>query len=193
MRPLLALLLIPCFLTAQESVDLSVINRIKNEAFTNSKVMDNAFYLTDVYGPRLTGSPGLKSAGDWAVGRMKEWGLANPHLETWGPFGRGWTNVRFSAHLKAPGYAPIIGFARPWSPGTKGPISGEPIVAPIAAEADFAKWKGKLRGKIVMLRAARPLTPLSSALMHRHSDDELAKLGIAPDPTERERTTDSVA
>src|SRR6266576_938629 len=73
-----------------EKVDLYTINRIRTEAFQNSKVMENAFYLTDVYGPRLTGSPGIQAAAEWAVRRFNEWGLASAQLEKWGrPFGRG--------------------------------------------------------------------------------------------------------
>src|SRR5579863_4623509 len=101
-------------LMAQEKVDLYTVNRIKAEEFQNSKVMENAFYLSDVYGPRLTGSPGLKAAAEWAVRRMTEWGVSNPNLEKWGPFGRGWTCVHFSGSLKEPQYAPLVGFARPW-------------------------------------------------------------------------------
>jgi hypothetical protein len=113
---------------------------------------------------------------------MKEWGISEPHLEKWGPFGRGWTNVRFQAHLKAPEYASLIGFARPWSPGTKGVVSGEPILAPIRTEADFAKYKGKLKGKIVMIGDPRPLGPQTAAPFHRLNQEELAKLALAPDP-----------
>src|SRR5258708_2552965 len=75
---------------SQQPVDLSVIQRIEAEAFENSKVMDPEFYLTDVYGPRLTNSPGYKAAGDWVVKRLQEYGLTNVHEESWGPFGRGW-------------------------------------------------------------------------------------------------------
>src|SRR5437016_8625208 len=96
---------------AQEKVDLAAVNRIKTEAFQRSKVMDHAFYLTDVYGPRLTASPALRGAGEWAVKRFNEWGLAGANLEKWGPFGRGWSQVKFAAHLKEPQYAPIIGFS----------------------------------------------------------------------------------
>jgi carboxypeptidase Q len=178
----IALVLLPACLLAEEKVDLLVVNRIKAEAFKSSQVMDSAFYLTDVHGPRLTGSPGLKSAAAWAMKRMKEWGIAEPHLESWGPFGRGWYNVRFSAHVKAPQYAPLIGFARPWSPGTNGVVSGEPVLAPIATEADIAKYKGKLKGKIVMINPPRPLTPQTGLLMHRLSDAELLKIETAEDP-----------
>jgi carboxypeptidase Q len=182
MRQFAALLFVPAFLAAQEPVDLAVVNRIKAEAFQNSQVMDTAFYLTDVYGPRLTGSPGLKKAGDWAVARMNQWGLSNPHTEAWGPFGRGWQNVRFSAHLRTPEYAPLIGFARPWSPGTKGLVSGEPILAPIHTEADFAKWKGKLRGKMVMTGEYRALLPQVASTYKRLDAADLERIA-AVDPS----------
>ena len=84
-----ALVLFPLFLVAEEKVDLAAINKIKTEAFENSKVMDHMFYLTDVNGPRLAGSPGFKGAGDWAVSRLKEYGLVNVREEKWGPFGDG--------------------------------------------------------------------------------------------------------
>src|SRR5262252_7815484 len=75
-----------------EKIDLGVLHRIKAEAFgQKSRVMDTAFYLTDVYGPRLTGSPNIKDAANWTLKKMQEWGLANPKMETWGPFGRGWS------------------------------------------------------------------------------------------------------
>src|SRR5215813_8488552 len=99
----------------EEKIDLSVIHRIRTEAFTNSKVMDHMFYLTDVNGPRLTGSPGYKRAADWVVKQATEYGLQNPHLEKWGPFGRGWDYTKFSAHLIEPAYAPLIGFPLAWS------------------------------------------------------------------------------
>jgi hypothetical protein len=182
MRPVIALLLVPVFITAQEKIDLLVVNRIKTEAFQNSQVMHSAFYLTDVHGPRLTGSPGLKHSADWAVHQLKEWGVQEPRLETWGPFGRGWTNLRFSAHLKSPEYAPLIGFARPWSAGTKGQVAGEPVLAPIRTEADTARWKGRLKGKMVMLTEPRVLPPQSSAALRRFDEGELSKLGQAPDP-----------
>src|ERR1700733_11780635 len=150
------LLLFAPLLLAQEKVDLYPINRIKAEEFQNSKVMENAFYLSDVYGPRLTGSPGLKAAAEWAVRRMTEWGLANPNMEKWGPFGNGWTCVHFSASLKEPQFAPLNAFARPWTPGTNGPVSGEPVVAALRTDADLEKFKGKLKGKIVLLEDPGP-------------------------------------
>jgi carboxypeptidase Q len=105
-----------------EKVDLGVLHRIKMEAFgQNSRVMDTVFYLTDVYGPRLTGSPNIKDAGNWTVKKMQEWGLAGAKMEAWGPFGRGWKATRFSAMMKEPEFQPIIGFQQPWSPALRGP------------------------------------------------------------------------
>lgn len=172
-------------LSAEEKVDLAMVNRIKTEAFQNSHVMESAFYLTDVYGPRLTGSPGLQAAGEWIVRTMKDWGLAKPELEKWGPFGQGWTCTRFSAQMKEPQFSPLIGFARPWSPGTNGPVQGDPMLAVITSAADFDKYKGKLKGKIVLLGEPRQLMPITKAQASRYSESELEALEMAPDPAAR--------
>lgn len=167
---------------ADEPVDLSVINRIKAEAFDNSKVMDHVFYLTDVHGPRLTGSPGIEAAAKFVVNRLEEWGLTGAKMETWGPFGRGWNCTRFAANLKTPQYGTLIGFARPWSPGTRGPVVGEPMLAVLAAPADFEKFKGKLGGRIVLVDKPRSLTPLMTAPGSRFTEVDLAAMLAAPEP-----------
>ncbi|HTM51137.1 MAG TPA: M20/M25/M40 family metallo-hydrolase [Bryobacteraceae bacterium] len=174
MRTLLFLLATGVAALAEEKVDLTAVHRIKTEAFQHSKVMEHAFYLTDVYGPRLTGSPGLKAAADWAVKRFGEWGLSNAGLEPWGPFGRGWSQVRFSAHLKEPQYSPLIGFSRPWSPGTNGPVAAQPMLAVIESEADMDKFRGKLKGRIVLLDPPRQLEPHTSVEAKTYSDADLA-------------------
>ena len=179
------LLLLAPLLPAQEKVDLYTVNRIKAEEFQNSKVMENAFYLADVYGPRLTGSPGLKAAGEWAVRRMTEWGIANPNLEKWGPFGRGWTCVHFSGQQKEPQFTPLVGFARPWSPGTNGPVSGDPIMVSLKTDADLDKFKGKLKGKIVLLEDPAPLVSETEPDLKRFTEAELASEMMAPDPSAR--------
>src|SRR3954470_22958325 len=82
---------------AQEKVDVATIDRIKTEEMNNSHVMEIMSWLTDVYGPRLTWSPGVQRAADWTAAEMKKWGLANVHLEKWDtPAGLGWQNTRFS-------------------------------------------------------------------------------------------------
>ncbi len=174
---------ITCVLFADDKPDLAVVNRIKTEAFENSKVMDHAFYLTDVYGPRLTNTPEYKAAAEWVSKRLTEYGLSNVALEKWGPYGRGWSYSKYSAHMIEPRYAPLIGFPLAWSKGTDGPVTGEAIFAPIRTEADLAKWKGKLKGKIVLIDAARELVPQLIAPGKRFSEADLASEALAPDPS----------
>jgi hypothetical protein len=175
-----------CFvapIVGQEKVDLSIVNRIKAEAFgPNSKVMETAFYLTDVHGPRLTGSPQIKSAAEWTLKTLNGWGMANAKMETWGPFGRGWSSTRFTAMLKEPEFSPLIGFARPWSPGTEGAVSGQAILAVLSTPADLDKYKGKLKGKIVLTSAPHDSQLETTALNHRLSDEELEAAAAGPDP-----------
>jgi hypothetical protein len=181
----IALCLLAPLLLAQERADLFVINRIKTEAFQNSRVMDHSFYLSDVYGPRLAGSPAYKAAAEWAMKRLREVGLENTRLEKWGPFGRGWANVRFYAAMKEPDYQPLIGVPRPLSLGTGGPVSGAAMLARIATEADMEKFKGNLKGKIVLTEPARPLLPQTDPASRRYTDAELANTALAPDPVQR--------
>jgi acetyl esterase/lipase len=179
----LVFLFVSLTLAAEERVDLGVVNRIRQEALRNSKVMDHLFRLAEVHGPRLTNSPNIKAAAEWATREMRAWGLQNVALEPWGPFGRGWSNVHFSAHLKEPTYMPLIGFARPWSGSTAGAASGQPVLAPLASDADLKLWKGKLKGRIVLIDAPRPLEPITAAPMRRLSEAELQSQTIAPDPS----------
>src|SRR5262245_25881414 len=81
----------------QEKVDLDAIYKIKDEGLSRSQIMDTLSYLTDVYGARLTGSPQIKAAGEWARKKLMEWELVNVNLESWGPFGRGWSNEKLTA------------------------------------------------------------------------------------------------
>src|ERR1700686_1008944 len=172
---------LPLFLVAEENVDLAVINRIKSEAFENSKVMDHLFYLTDVHGPRLTGSPNFQAAADWVVKRLTEYGLTAKE-EKWGPFGRGWASKHFEAHMIEPQYQPLIGVPLAWTGSTDGTVTGEPIVAVIEADADFEKYKGKLNGKIVMMMKPKALGIETAAPGRRYTDGELAEVEAAPDP-----------
>ncbi|MBS1858871.1 MAG: M20/M25/M40 family metallo-hydrolase [Acidobacteria bacterium] len=175
------LLLAPLLLTAQppEKVDLNVIHRIKAEALgRNSKVMDHAFYLTDVHGPRLTDSKGYRQAGDWVVERLKQYGMSNVHLEKWGPFGKSWNLEYYSGHMIAPMYQPVIAMPVAWTPGTNGVLTGEPVLAPLATQADLDKFKGKLAGKIVLVSAPRELQMTTTPMGVRYTDAELAELSM---------------
>jgi carboxypeptidase Q len=162
-----------------EKIDLDAIYRIKDEGLQRSKVMELESYLTDVYGPRLTGSPNIKEAADWAQKTMKEWGLANVHLERF-PFGRGWQNQRFVAHALTPRAYPLIAYPKAWTPGTKGPVSGEAVMAIISTEKDFDTFRGKLRGKFVLATPMRDVPAQFEAPGHRYTDAELADLAKQP-------------
>jgi carboxypeptidase Q len=169
--------------TTSEKIDLGVLHRIKTEAFAGrSKVMDTAFYLTDVHGPRLTGSPSAKQAGDWAVKKLGEWGLSNPHMENWAFAGAGWSCTRFTAMMKEPEFQPIIGFAQPWSLGTNGPASGQAVMAVISGPEDLEKYKGQLKGKIVLTAAPHVSEMVVNPYEHRLTAEELAAAETSPDP-----------
>jgi len=133
-----------------ERVDETVVAAIKLEGFQNSEVMDTLSWLSDVYGPRLTGSDNLRRAAEWARDRMKTWGLANAALEPYAMSFRGWTLERFSLDMIEPQYMRIYGYPMAWSPPLAAPLTGTPIVVDIKSKADFDKYRGKLRGGVVM-------------------------------------------
>src|SRR5262249_8048961 len=167
----------------QEKVDLEVINKIKEEGSKNSKVMEFLSYMTDVYGPRLTGSPQLKAAQEWAKNEFTKIGLQNSHLESWGPFGRGWSLEGFSASMLKPTYAPLIAYPKAWSPSTKGAVRGEVVYLNAQTDVDLAKYTGKLKGAIVLLTPAREVKAHFEAEGRRQTDEQLLKLANAEPPT----------
>ena len=162
-----------------EKIDLDAIYRIKEEGLQRSRVMDIESYLTDVYGPRLTGSPNIKEASDWTQKTMKEWGLVNVHTETW-PFGRGWQNQKMIAMAVTPRAYPLIAYPKAWTPGTNGPVTGEATIAVINEDKDFAEYKGKLRGKYVLSRPMRDVAAHFEAPGRRYTDAELRDLSMQP-------------
>jgi hypothetical protein len=159
---------------AQEQLDYPTLGKIQAEALNRSQVMDHEWWLSDVYGPRLTGSPGIKQAGDWAVKRLTEWGLANVHQEKW-KFGKGWSLQRFSAHMIDPQIQPLIGFPKAWTPGTNGVVTADVVPVTIRSEADFDKYRGKLAGKIVLTQAPREVKMLDGRIVWRMDDEMLAE------------------
>src|SRR5579863_2268021 len=166
---------------AQEKVDLATLHKIKDEAFQHSQVMETMFYLTDVNGPRVTNSPGFFGAADWVVKQMTEWGM-KAHQEKW-PFGRGWQFTHYSAHMTAPQYSPLIGYPQAWTSSTNGVVTGEPLfIEELNNQADLDKYKGQLKGRIVMIGGIKELQMSTEILGHRYTDQELAELAIAPDP-----------
>jgi carboxypeptidase Q len=147
--------------------------RIRAEGMDHSQVMSTLSYLSDVIGPRLTGSPNLKHANEWTRDKLTEWGLQNAHLEAWGPFGRGWSLERFSAQVVSPQDIPLIAFPKAWSPGLRGPYTGEVVFIDANTEEDLAKYHGRLRGAIVLNSPIRVLPAHFEAPGSRFTDAEL--------------------
>ncbi|RMD91086.1 MAG: M20/M25/M40 family metallo-hydrolase [Alphaproteobacteria bacterium] len=165
---------IPAFAAEPEPVDFDMVNRIRDEGFNHSQVMETLEYMTDVIGPRLTGSPALRRANDWTRDKFSEWGLKNAHLEGF-EFGRGWSFSKSVVRMVAPREAQLYALPLSWHPGTNGVIRGEAIKAIIKSEKDFEKFKGKLKGKIVLLSdGGKPSIP-DKPLFRRLSAEELAK------------------
>jgi hypothetical protein len=139
-----------CDAQEREPLDLEAIALIRDEAVERSQIMELAWRLTDVFGVRLTGSPALRAAAEWARDQMSEWGLAEARLETWGPFGPGWMNERFYAHVIEPQPFPLIGYPEGWTSGTDGWVQGEAVIVDVGGIHDFERYRGKLKGKFVL-------------------------------------------
>ncbi len=172
-------------LWSQEKVDLETISRIRYEGFHNSKVMELASGLMDSIGERLTGSPNMKRANDWTRDQLTAMGLSNAHLESWGPFGRGWANQYVNARMTTPDIVPLLVYAKAWTPGTNGVVTGKCIRATIEKKEDFDKYRGKLAGMIVILGPDAEVKPITELPYKRLTDDDLAKTGEYQIPGER--------
>ena len=184
-------------LGAQDHSDLAVVGQIKTEAFENSQVMDTLEYLTDQYGPRLTVSPQWREAADWAVKRLQSYGLENVRLEKWGTPGRAWTLKRASLEMLEPRYSAMVAAPLAWSDVTPGEVTGDILLAqygsgrrsidPKIADQELekfeAEWKGKLKGKILLLASVRKIEPAAKLAFTRYTAQELSELAEAPVPS----------
>ena len=170
---------------SQETVDLETITRIRYEGFHNSEVMQLASGLMDSIGERLTGSPNMKRANEWTRDQLTAMGLANAHLEAWGPFGRGWANQYFNVRMTSPDLVPLIAYAKAWTPGTNGAVSGKCVRVNIEDKKDFDKYRGKLAGMIVIFGPDADVKPITEAPYKRLTDDDLEKIGEYQIPGER--------
>jgi len=179
-------------LFAQYAVDLQVVQKIKAEGFKNSQVMEIASYLTDVHGPRLSGTPALMNANKWTLEKLTEWGLENGEIEPWGVFGRGWTVDKINLEMIEPQYMPMIAYPKAWVAGTDGIVSGSPILLNIKKEEDLEEYKGKLLGAIVMLGGERDTDPNFDADASRYTDKELEKIAMASEPGARSSWRDRI-
>jgi hypothetical protein len=166
---------------ATESLDLTMYARIRDEGFKHSHVMEFADALTNGIGPRLTGSPNMKKANEWTRDTLTKIDLENAHLEDWGEFGMGWQQVNTWGRIVGPDPEPIWLQAAPWSPATSGPVTGEAVYLSISDVKDLEKYKGKLKGKIVLFGAIRTTPDLDSPLFHRYTDEELKEMENYPE------------
>ena len=168
----------------QTELDYATIAQIRDEGLNRSQVMDHISWLSDVYGPRLTGGPGIMQASDWAMKKLTGWGLVNAHRETWA-FGKGWSLVRFSAHMIEPQVQPLIGFPGSWTAGTKGPVVADVVRVQIDGEADFERYRGKLAGRIVLTQPERAVPMLEGNIIYRMGEKELEEAATTPIPRPR--------
>ena len=192
----------------QPPADDPMIAKIKDEGMNHSQVMQTLSYLTDVIGPRLTASPGMKRSNEWTRDTLTKWGLQNAHLESWGPFGRGWSLKRFSAQISSPMDIPLIAYPKAWSPSIKVtpempappttgrrnatlstvvPIPGNTVTADVVFmdaknEADLDKYKGQLKGKIVLLSQPVEVRAMFEAPGRRQDEKSLLTLANALPP-----------
>jgi len=179
------LLVFAAGLGAEEKIDLQVLQRIRREGLENSKIVDLLVYLCDVHAPRLSESPQYRKAGEWVVARAGEMGLVNAEMEPYGTFGRGWELQKFYGAMTAPQYMPLIAYPKAWTPGTNGVVTGTPVLIEAKKAEDLAKYKGKIKDAIVLVQGEQEVAISFDPAAARMSDDELAKLVLAPDPAAR--------
>ena len=170
----------------QERINAEVFWKIRREGTENSQIMRTLHFLTDVYGPRLTGSPNHKAAADWAARQMEAWGLRNARLDPW-DFGHpGWQNERLTAHLLAPVKDSLVCEALAWTPGTAGPVRARAVQIvvperPTRQQLDFylATVREQVRGKIVLV-GRHTLLPVSFNPPYKRRDELEARNQFDP-------------
>jgi len=177
---LFTFLLLPVVVDAQEPVDWDVVSKIREEGLQRSQIMDIVGYMADVLGPRLTASPSMRAAQAWAQEKMEEVGLENIVYERAGEHGVNWDNEYTSVHMVAPDYAPLIAYAKAFTASTDGKVEAEAVIVHVQTEADLAQYRGKLSGKVVLLREAVPTEPEFEPDARRMTEEDLA--GIARTP-----------
>lgn len=192
------LLALPLLLLCADDKSLVTVHQIKTEAFDHSQVMETLTSLTDLYGPRLTGSPEFEQAAEWAMSRLKEMGASDVHEEKWGPFGRAWSVQTYSLQMVTPRFSQLLTVPLAWSAPSKGVQTADVVLAPIHGDNPFdvkkneetfeqykKEWKGKLKDKIVLVSESKPLKHSTNPLFHRYTDAELAEIAEAPTPVIR--------
>jgi hypothetical protein len=155
------------------------LDRLRDEGTNRSQIVATFQYLTDVIGGRLTASPACRRANDWTRDTLAGWGLTNAHIEPWGPFGRGWSVKRFSAQVVAPQCIPLIAWPKAWSCGVEWPFVGDVVLLDARNEADLEKYRGQLKGAIVLISQTRDVPISFEPVATRLNETNLLRLANA--------------
>lgn len=165
--------------TAQEVVDLGVVAQIRAEGLEHSQIETLARHLTEVIGPRLTGSPGMKQANEWTAATFRSWGLEGVEIEPWGDFGRGWQHEDYKGRILSPFNQPLHGQPMAWTGSTDGLVRGHGVVMNVEAVAELAAYRGKLENAFVLMDPPQDVTP---EFEHRERRTSLESLLEPPEP-----------
>jgi carboxypeptidase Q len=174
------LLALPAYAAAPPA-DPVVVNRIADTAFNHGEVVDIAAYLADQIGGRMTNSPAMRRAERWTQDKFTSWGLKDVRTEGF-DFGRGWWIESSHVRMTSPRPLELHGIPIAWTPATNGALNAPVIVAPMVSDKDFADWKGKLSGKIVLVTWPGPPKDDTDAPFQRLSDADIAKLDKYQEP-----------
>src|SRR5256885_290968 len=156
-----------------------MLSRLRKEAMDTREIIKTMHMFTDVYGPRLTGSPNHKAAAEWAVKQMTAWGLENAHLEPWDFNHPGWLNERLTAHLISPVKDPLVCEVLAWTPSTKGTVQAKAfqLILPERPTQEqlamfFSNQKANVRGRIVLVGKPAVVTVNLNPPAKRLSDEQ---------------------
>jgi len=172
---------------AQEQVDLAVVQQIREEGFERSQLIETIRYLTEVIGPRLTGSPAMMEANEWTASKMREWGFENVVIEPWGEFGRGWESVSYSGRIVTPFTQPLHAHPVAWTGSTSGTVAGHAVVVRADSAPDLERYRGRLRNAVVLMTDPPDVEPEWEWQARRTPADELLSPPVVEDPEERAR------
>lgn len=179
---LILFLVLPVFLFAQtENIDQSVMTKIRKEGLQNSRVMDIAFHLTELSGPRVTNSPGFMNAANYAKNQLTQWGLMNSKLDPWGDFGKGWELGKSYVAIFSPWYRSLIAYPKTWSEGTNGLQSGEVLLISAKDSVELTAYRGKLKGRVLILDSLINFEQSYEPAAVRRTDEELQKMSVLKD------------
>jgi carboxypeptidase Q len=163
-------------------VDAQTINLIADQGFNHGEVAETNAYLADRIGGRMTNSPAMRQAERWTQARFKAWGLANVRTQPF-EFGRGWWIEASSVRMVEPRPVTLRAIPIAWTPPTAGAVTAPIVVAALRSKRDFAAWRGKLKGRIVLTSPPTPPKDDTQPAFARLTDAELAKLNTYQEPS----------